>query len=162
MLKESRLSSRYFDLSMLYNNKMLSYISKTTTSVKSTFDLPSILDYWIPGLQKTEHIAELKRTQKQEQVKSLQLQVPQDIEDAILRAESAQVIVAGYLKRQWTAQQVMQIFCKLAILTDKVHGCLGEVMFEEAMIRAQLLDQYFDQTGNLIGFIVILWDLTKI
>lgn len=64
----------------------------------------------------------------------------------------------GYVEHRWTCRQVMQVFCKLAIMADDSNGCLGEVMFEEALLRAQVLDQYLDQTGNLIGkyFIYLL------
>ena len=134
---------------------MLSYISKTTSNVKTTFNLTSVLDYWIPSIQQSQQVANLKQAQKEQQIGAIQIHVPNELEEAILAAESAQDIIVGYIEKEWTCQQVMMVFCRLATQTDKVNGCLGEVMFEEAMMRAQLLDQYLDQTGNLIGRLVL-------
>lgn len=50
--------------------------------------------------------------------------------------------------------QVMQVIMKNIIDLDEKTNVLGEVMFENALHQARLLDQYFDQTGGLIGTLV--------
>jgi hypothetical protein len=47
--------------------------------------------------------------------------------------------------------QVLQVMIKNIIRLDECTNVLGEVMFEDALHQARLLDAYFEQTGELIG-----------
>ena len=86
---------------------MLSSISKTSGNVKATFDVSSVLDYWIPSIQQSQRVATLKQAQKQQQINAIQIQVSKSVEEAILSAESAQDIIVGYIEKQWTCQHAI-------------------------------------------------------
>jgi hypothetical protein len=47
--------------------------------------------------------------------------------------------------------QVLQVIIKNITRLDEESNVLGEVMFEDALHQAKLLDLYFEQTGELIG-----------
>lgn len=50
-----------------------------------------------------------------------------------------------------TAVQVLRAFCKRAAIAQQLVGCCTELMFDEALERAVLLDNHLATTGRVIG-----------
>ena len=57
----------------------------------------------------------------------------------------------GVQRPNWNAKNVLKAFIKAAIRAHVETNCLTEVMFEEALERADQLDQEFAATGRLRG-----------
>jgi amidase len=45
----------------------------------------------------------------------------------------------------------MVAYAKHAVAVDHIHNCISELFIEKALERAALLDEYYQQTGMLIG-----------
>lgn len=63
----------------------------------------------------------------------------------------ATAIVDLIRKRVYTAQEVLRAFVKVAVAAQDVTNCLSEVLLDEAFHQASKLDQYLENTGNVIG-----------
>ncbi|KAG2118009.1 amidase signature domain-containing protein [Suillus discolor] len=63
----------------------------------------------------------------------------------------ATAIVDLIRKRVYTAQEVLRAFVKVAVAAQDVTNCLSEVFLDEAFHQASKLDQYLENTGNVIG-----------
>lgn len=65
----------------------------------------------------------------------------------------AQEIVSriGSKRLNWNARNVLKAFIKAAILAQVETNCLSEIMFEDALDRADELDKEFAATGRLKG-----------
>lgn len=57
----------------------------------------------------------------------------------------------GARRLNWNAKNVLKAFIKAAILAHVETNCLTEIMFEEALERADELDKEFAATGRLRG-----------
>ena len=58
-----------------------------------------------------------------------------------------QLMAKGELK----SVEVVKAFCKRASIAHQITNCLTEIMFEEALARAQECDSYFSTHGKTIG-----------
>nr|GAT55492.1 amidase [Mycena chlorophos] len=67
-----------------------------------------------------------------------------------LRATTSQ-IVANIDSGKWTASQVVAAFISQAIVAQKQTNCLTEILFQDALEQAQLLDAEFAATKQLRG-----------
>lgn len=63
----------------------------------------------------------------------------------------ATTILQNIKARKWTALEVAQAFCKASAYAQELTNCLTEVLYPEAMERAQYLDDYLARTGKTIG-----------
>lgn len=68
----------------------------------------------------------------------------------ITRASAAQLLVRIHAG-QWSARQVADAFCRRAALAQQCTNCLTEILFDEALERAQQLDDYYAQHGKPAG-----------
>lgn len=68
----------------------------------------------------------------------------------IIQAE-APIILSHIKTRKWTALEVAKAFCKASAYAQELTNCLTEVLYPEAMERAQDLDDYLARTGRTIG-----------
>ncbi|KAI9164179.1 amidase signature domain-containing protein [Paramyrothecium foliicola] len=50
-----------------------------------------------------------------------------------------------------TALEVCRAFCHRAAIAQQLINCATEIMFEEALLRAQELDNYFAKEGKVVG-----------
>ena len=50
-----------------------------------------------------------------------------------------------------TAVEVMTAFMKRAAIAHQLLCCLTQMFFEEGLARARELDEYYENTGQLIG-----------
>ncbi len=71
---------------------------------------PKYLANLTVGARKNAKLSSLKSMQKEEQKQHISLNYPPaHVEQEVLSAESAQVIVLGYIERRWTCQQVVKV-----------------------------------------------------
>ena len=68
----------------------------------------------------------------------------------IIQSE-APTILQNIKTRQWTAMEVAKAFCKASAFAQELTNCLTEVLYSEALERAQYLDDYLAHTGKPIG-----------
>lgn len=68
----------------------------------------------------------------------------------IIQSE-ALTILANIRTRQWTALEVAKAFCKASAFAQQLTNCLTEVLYSEAIERAQYLDDYLAKTGKTVG-----------
>lgn len=68
----------------------------------------------------------------------------------IIQSE-ALTILANIRTRRWTALEVAKAFCKASALAQELTNCLTEVLYAEAVERAQYLDDYLVRTGKTVG-----------
>jgi amidase len=54
-------------------------------------------------------------------------------------------------KRVYTSVEVLIAFAKAAIVAQDVTNCLTEIFIEEALQRAQELDKYLEESGQVVG-----------
>lgn len=69
---------------------------------------------------------------------------------AILTSDLAG-ITAGIKARKWTATDALSAFIRSAKRAHARTNCVTEVNIQQALVRANELDRYFEQTGELIG-----------
>ncbi len=143
---------------------MLGFASRLSSNVIHSMDLSGRIDYLFGtnmvslmhppyvGNNKNEKLAEAKKCQKEEQLQAcLYNYPPSTLEEEVLKMDSVEKLLLGYLEKKWTCQDVLKIFIKRAMEIHEKTNCISEVLFEEALRRAQLLDQYLIHTGTLIG-----------
>lgn len=68
----------------------------------------------------------------------------------IIQSE-AEDIVQKIRDRIWTSLEVAQAFCKASAYAQSLTNCLTEVLYAEALDRAQYLDSYLAEHGSPIG-----------
>lgn len=56
-----------------------------------------------------------------------------------------------FLRKVISAKDVMLLFCQAAAEAQSKTNCLTEVLFEEALNRAEELDKFLESEGKLIG-----------
>lgn len=74
-----------------------------------------------------------------------------DLELRITEQYDATGLLAELAKGTLKSEQVVQAFCKRAAIAHQVTNCLTEILFREAIQRAQELDRIFEKTGKLTG-----------
>lgn len=76
-------------------------------------------------------------------------------EDRLITSSSAEEILSHLhtsdRAQRWTARKVTEAFCKRATLAHQLTNCLTEILFDEALRRADELDAFFDQNGRPAG-----------
>ncbi len=70
----------------------------------------------------------------------------------LIITESSASNVAGKLASgAWTAVEVTQAVCKRAAVAQQLLNCVTEICFDEALARAQQLDEHFRREGKVVG-----------
>ncbi|KAI9056056.1 hypothetical protein LZ554_000987 [Drepanopeziza brunnea f. sp. 'monogermtubi'] len=67
--------------------------------------------------------------------------IDSDAEDILLRIK----------EKKWSAVAVTRAFCKSSTVAQQLTNCLTEILFPEALARAQYLDEHLEKTGQVIG-----------
>jgi hypothetical protein len=70
--------------------------------------------------------------------------------DEILTA-TAEALHQHICARKWTARLVALVYCTKCLDSHAKTNCLTEVLFKEAIQRAEDLDKIFDVTGQPVG-----------
>ncbi|KIM79793.1 hypothetical protein PILCRDRAFT_822967 [Piloderma croceum F 1598] len=83
-------------------------------------------------------------------VSQLPLQKLTDRERNIVKYD-ATVLADLIRKRVYTSVEVVFAFAKAAVVAQDVTNCLTEIFIEEALDRAQELDQHLEVSGNVVG-----------
>jgi amidase len=84
------------------------------------------------------------------------LSIPQEseilTEREIMITETSMADTLGHLRcGKWTAKEVVEGICKRAAIAHQLTNCLTEVFFDEALARANELDEYLREHGKPIG-----------
>lgn len=56
-----------------------------------------------------------------------------------------------FLKREISAKTVILLFCNAAVAAQNKTNCLTEILFEEALKRAEFMDEFVASQGKLFG-----------
>ncbi|KAK4056794.1 hypothetical protein OIO90_002043 [Microbotryomycetes sp. JL221] len=79
-------------------------------------------------------------------------QLSTELESAIVQAHAQQIVDNIKARKQgWTATNVIVVYISRAIKLHRQFNILTEIMFEEAIHRAQQLDKEFNKTGKIVG-----------
>lgn len=71
--------------------------------------------------------------------------------EVIITETSALAILANIHAQIWSAEEVTRAFCHRAAVAHQLVNCLTEVLFDEAILKAQKLDQSYQASGCLQG-----------
>lgn len=63
----------------------------------------------------------------------------------------ATALAEALRNRRYTAVEAIQAFCHVAAIAQDLTNCLTEVLFDEGLARARELDQYLEETGEVVG-----------
>jgi hypothetical protein len=76
-----------------------------------------------------------------------------DFEKTIVHSDASGIVEMTTRKGgdRVKAVDVLQAFCKVAIVAQRLTNCLTEIFFEEGMQRAEELDKYFAEHGKPFG-----------
>ncbi|THV06030.1 amidase [Dendrothele bispora CBS 962.96] len=66
-------------------------------------------------------------------------------------SNDATSILAAIKNKTVTSLEVMTAFMKRAAIGHQLLCCLAQIFFEEGLVRARELDEYYEKTGELIG-----------
>lgn len=69
----------------------------------------------------------------------------------ITEAHDATALVEQIARGLLKSEDVVRAFCKRAAIAHQVTNCLTEILFDDAIVRAQYLDSYLERTGQPIG-----------
>ncbi|KAK5079053.1 hypothetical protein LTR64_002526 [Lithohypha guttulata] len=73
---------------------------------------------------------------------------PRELE--ILESDATK-IVRNIADQQWTSLEVAKAFCKASAYAQAFTNCLTETLYQEALERAQSLDEHLARTGKPVG-----------
>jgi amidase len=82
-------------------------------------------------------------------INSCQLLTP--LEHSITSTTSATRLLSQIKSREVSSLQVATAFCKRAAIAQQLSRCCTEMFFGKALKRAQELDRYLEDTGELYG-----------
>jgi amidase len=71
--------------------------------------------------------------------------------ELFLTEATASDVTAKISVGEWTALEVMTAICKRAAVAQQLLNCVTEIFFDQAMSRAQELDEYFKKEGKTVG-----------
>ncbi|GJE91018.1 amidase signature enzyme [Phanerochaete sordida] len=86
-----------------------------------------------------------------ERAKALQTALPTSPEQSVFLVASASEIVKRIEAGEWTASEVLEAYISRAALAQQTTNCLTEVLFDEARVHAQALDEHMRCTKKLKG-----------
>jgi amidase len=72
-------------------------------------------------------------------------------EELEITNSTASKVVAKIAKGEWTAVTVTKALCKRAAIAQQLVNCLTEILFDDAIKRAEELDAYFKKEGKTLG-----------
>lgn len=70
---------------------------------------------------------------------------------SITETSDVNVLLCNLASRQLSSIEVTKAFAKRAVLAHQLTNCCTEIFLEDAFERARQLDDYLEQTGELIG-----------
>ncbi|KAK6425196.1 hypothetical protein LTR95_016300, partial [Oleoguttula sp. CCFEE 5521] len=72
-------------------------------------------------------------------------------EELQITEATASEVVANIADRRWTAAEVVTAVSKRAAVAQQLVNCLTEIYFQQALKRAEELDEYQAREGKTIG-----------
>jgi amidase len=70
---------------------------------------------------------------------------------AITEIEDASILLQQIATQQLSAVQVLRAFSKRAAIAHQLINCCTELLFDEAILQAQALDEHMERTGRVVG-----------
>lgn len=64
---------------------------------------------------------------------------------------TASEVVEKIAKAEWSAVEVVKALCKRAAVAQQLLNCVTEIYFEQAITRAEELDEYLNREGKTVG-----------
>jgi amidase len=73
---------------------------------------------------------------------------PRELE---ITESTASTVVSKIASAEWSSVEVIKALCKRAAVAQQLINCITEIYFEEAIKRAEELDEYLKKEGKVIG-----------
>lgn len=71
--------------------------------------------------------------------------------ELLITDATASEVVQRIASGEWTALEVTMAICKRAAVAQQLINCLTEIFFDDAIVRAKVLDEYFEREGKTVG-----------
>lgn len=71
--------------------------------------------------------------------------------ELLITESTASEVVQKIATAEWTSVEVIKAICKRAAVAQQLLNCVTEIYFEEAVKRAQELDEYLKREGKTMG-----------
>lgn len=72
-------------------------------------------------------------------------------EELAMTEANVSVLLDKMASRTWRSSDVVRAFCKRAAIAQQLTNCLTEIMFDEALARAEALDLHLQRSGKPVG-----------
>uniref|UniRef100_A0A0G4IFD9 Amidase domain-containing protein n=1 Tax=Chromera velia CCMP2878 TaxID=1169474 RepID=A0A0G4IFD9_9ALVE len=104
---------------------------------------------------KKEYLDRREKAIAEAKQKSYAAGVPKEVRNAIQKASVKEIVRQTTETKEWTAEQVMRVFCAAALEAHARTNCCTFFMFEDALQKAKKIDEEFAKTkkpkGSLHG-----------
>ncbi|KAF5541802.1 general amidase [Fusarium mexicanum] len=94
---------------------------------------------------------DLKRAQDQRDITKSFIGHFLDEETVSITSLKTVEILNAVSEQELTATKVARAFCQRAAVAHQINNCLHEIFFDQALERAQFLDDYFTKHGKTLG-----------
>ncbi|RGP69091.1 putative general amidase [Fusarium longipes] len=94
---------------------------------------------------------DLKHARQQRDITGFFIQQFLDNESISITSMKTAPILTALKERRLSAVQVVRAFCKRAAVAHQINNCLHEVFFDQALQRAEYLDDYYAKHNKPIG-----------
>ncbi|KIK55153.1 hypothetical protein GYMLUDRAFT_48114 [Collybiopsis luxurians FD-317 M1] len=106
---------------------------------------------WFSGGQATaKAVTEQKQAERERLIAAAPINSLTPNHEQYLKA-GAHEIVSQIEKGEWTARQVVEAYIAQAVAAHRATNCVTEVLFDQALKRAEELDAQFASTKQLVG-----------
>ncbi|KAI9726211.1 MAG: hypothetical protein M1828_001885 [Chrysothrix sp. TS-e1954] len=95
--------------------------------------------------------AELGKASKQRDLTGLFIEQYLSVEETAITKERATILSDKLRNGSYRSKDVVRAFCKRAALAQQMNNCLHEIFFDEALQRAEELDEYYARNQKPIG-----------
>ncbi|EWG51017.1 hypothetical protein FVEG_10130 [Fusarium verticillioides 7600] len=94
---------------------------------------------------------DIERAQSQRDITGPFIEQFLDEETVSITSLKTVEILNAVSERELTATKVVRAFCQRAAVAHQINNCLQEIFFDQALERAQFLDDYFTKHGKTLG-----------
>jgi amidase len=71
--------------------------------------------------------------------------------ELLITQSTATEVVQKIANSEWTSVEVVKALCKRAAVAQQLINCVTEIYFEEAVARAEELDEFLKKEGRVVG-----------
>lgn len=69
-------------------------------------------------------------------------EIDNNVRNKIFKSDASEIFADICIHKSYTSRTVVLLFCMASINATKLTNCLTEIMFDEAICRAEFLDNY--------------------